>query len=256
MRVVLTLIFLAALAWADTFKLYLKEGGYHSVTEYKVLEDRVRYYSAERGDWEEIPLELVDLKKTEGERKARVEAEKKDAAIEDAEEKFDRALKREISRIPVDSGVYFVENDKVVEVKTAEMKMRGDKKRSFLKAMSPLPIISNKAVLELPGENSAVSVPDPAQNFYFRIANVQRFSIVRLKPGKGVREVAIWTRQPVTNLVAFEMDLVEVFRQQLSDDLYKVWPTKPLTPGEYAMVQYAEGEGEIQIWDFRVPAKN
>ncbi|QOY89709.1 hypothetical protein [Paludibaculum fermentans] len=256
MRVVLTLIFLAALAWADTFKLYLKEGGYHSVTEYKVLEDRVRYYSAERGDWEEIPLDLVDLKKTEGERKSRVEAEKKDAAIEDAEEKFDRALKREISRIPVDSGVYFVENDKVVEVKTAEMKMRGDKKRSILKAMSPLPIISNKAVLELPGENSAVSVPELVPNFYFRIANVQRFSIVRLKPGKGTREVAVWIRQPVTNLVSFEMDLVEVFRQQLSDDLYKVWPTKPLTPGEYAMVQYAEGEGEIQIWDFRVLAKN
>lgn len=254
MRVVFTLVFLAALAWADTFRLYLKEGGYHSVTEYKVLEDRVRYYSAERGDWEEIPLDLVDLKKTEGERKARVEAEKKDAAMSDAEEKFDRALKREIARIPVDPGVYFVENEKVVEVKTAEMKMRGDKKRSILKAMSPLPIVANKAILELTGENANVSVPEPAPNFYFRIANVQRFSIVRLKAGKGTRQVAVWTREPVTNLVSFDMDMVEVFRQQLSDDLYKVWPTKPLAPGEYAMVQYAEGEGEIQIWDFRVPA--
>lgn len=254
MRVVLTFLFLAALAWADTFKLYLKEGGYHSVTEYKVLEDRVRYYSAERGEWEEIPLDMVDLKKTEGERKARVEAEKKDAAIEDAEEKFDRALKREISQIPVDPGVYFVEDGKVVEVKTAEMKMRGDKKRSFLKAMSPLPIVANKAVLELPGDNATVSVPLPTPNFYFRIANVQRFSIVRLKTEKGARQVAIWNRLPVTNEVTFQMDLVEVFRQQLSDDLYKVWPTKPLAPGEYAMVQYAEGEGEIQIWDFRVTA--
>lgn len=254
MRVVLIALILAALAWGDTFKLYLKEGGYHTVTEYKVLEDRVRYYSAERGEWEDIPLDMVDLKKTEGERKARIETEKKDAALEDAEEKFDRALKREISQIPVDPGVYFVENAKVTEVKTAEMKMRGDKKRSILKAMSPLPIVSKKAILELPGDNAAVSVPGQTPNFYFRIANVQRFSIVRLKSEKGARQVAIWTRLPVTNEVTFEMDLVDVFRQQLSDDLYKVWPSKPLAPGEYAMVQYAEGEGEIQVWDFRVAA--
>ena len=87
----------------------------------------------------------------------------------------------------------------------------------------------------------------------------QRFPVRLYQAGRTIQRVETvpaQAGQPVTNLVAFEMDLVEVFRQQLSDDLYKVWPTKPLTPGEYAMVQYAEGEGEIQIWDFRVPAKN
>ena len=55
-------------------------------------------------------VDLIDLKKTEGERKSRVEADKKDASIEDAEEKFDRAVKREISRI------WARENDAVAEV--------------------------------------------------------------------------------------------------------------------------------------------
>ena len=42
-------------------------------------------------------------------------------------------------------------------------------------------------------------------------------------------------------------------RQQLRDNLYKLWPTQPLSPGEYAVVQYVEGDGQIQVWDFRVP---
>jgi hypothetical protein len=254
MRVAFLALLFAAIALADNFKLYLTEGGHHLVREYQVLTDRVRYYSIERSDWEELPLAMVDLKKTESERKTRVEEEKKLAAFDDAEEKFDREVKREIARIPVDPGVYFVEGQKVVDLKAPEVKMVKDRKRSILKAMSPLPVVNGKAKLEITGEQSAVTIAEEKPNLYFRIADMQRFTIIRLKPGKGVREVATWTSQPVTNLVAFEMDIIDVFRQQLKDDLYKVWPTKPLTPGEYALVQYVEGDGQIQLWDFRVTA--
>jgi len=48
-------------------RLYLKDGSYHLVREYKVSGDRVRYYSVERSAWEEIPLGLVDIEKTEKE---------------------------------------------------------------------------------------------------------------------------------------------------------------------------------------------
>jgi len=252
MRVAILALLFAAIALADNFKLYLTDGGHHIVREYQVLTDRVRYYSIERSDWEELPLDMVDLKKTESERKTRVEEEKKLAAFDDAEEKFDREVKREIARIPVDPGVYFVEGQKVVDLKAPEVKMVKDRKRSILKAMSPLPVVNGKAKLEITGEQSAITIAEEKPNLYFRIADMQRFTIIRLKPGKGVREVATWMSQPVTNLVAFEMDIIDVFRQQLKDDLYKVWPTKPLTPGEYALVQYVEGDGQIQLWDFRV----
>ena len=49
---------------AQRVTLYLKGGGDMLVREYEVQEDRVRYYSLERSQWEEIPLELVDLEKT------------------------------------------------------------------------------------------------------------------------------------------------------------------------------------------------
>ena len=59
MRVARFLIFfLAFAAFAANIKLYLKDGDSHLVREYEVKGDRVRYYSVERGDWEEIPLAL------------------------------------------------------------------------------------------------------------------------------------------------------------------------------------------------------
>ncbi|NWF84239.1 MAG: hypothetical protein HXY18_10455 [Bryobacteraceae bacterium] len=246
---------LLALASFENFRLYLTDGSFHMVREYKVEEDRVRYYSIERGDWEELPLTLVDLKKTEAERGKRAEEEKRRAALEDAEEKFERAAAAEIAKIPQEPGIYFVHENKLVTVPAAEIKVVSDKKRSILKVLTPIPIVPGKARLEVEKEHAAISAPSAMPNFYFRIAESQRFGIVRMKPLKGARQVAIWQMEPVSKQVFFEMDLIEIFRQQLRGDLYKFWPQKDLAPGEYAVVQYTEGEGYIQAWDFRVEGK-
>ena len=36
----------------------------------------------------------------------------------------------------------------------------------------------------------------------------------------------------------------------MAEGLYKIWPEKHLTPGQYAVVEYTEGKVNIQIWDF------
>ena len=51
---------------------------------------------------------------------------------------------------------------------------------------------------------------------------------------------------------AGEPVIVEAFRQQLADRLFKMWTTVDLEPGEYALVQYTEGKMNLQIWDFRI----
>lgn len=251
MRRLLVLVLLAVSGLlAATVRLYLKDGTYHLVREYKVEGDRVSYYSTERSDWEQIPLELVDLKRTEKENAERVEREKRHAAEISVEEAVERAAREERERVPVTPGVYLVEGSELRTIPQAESNIQTNKKRSILKVLSPVPVFSGKSTVELDGETSKNAVSRERPEFYVRLSTDERFGIVRLKTKKNARIVQTWHLIPVSNELIEEQDDVEVFRQQLSEGLFKIWPVKPLEPGEYAIIEYTLGKGNIQVWDF------
>lgn len=255
MRALALLLSFAVLCGAQQIRLYLKDGGFHVVREYKVVDDRVRYYSVERSDWEEIPTDLVDLQRTQEELGVKTEAEKRDAALADAEEKFEREQAAEIARIPMNPGAYLASEGKVEPIKQAELKMVTDKKRSVLKALSPIPIVAGKSTLEIDGPNASLVLSDPRPYFYFRLDRTERFGIVRLKPTrKSARIVETLQIVPVSNEIFAERDEIECFRQQFRDGLFKIWPVKPLDPGEYAVIEYTVGDTQTQAWDFRIVA--
>lgn len=253
-RLLTALLAVAFALQAANIRLFLTDGTAHVVREYKVEGDRVRFYSVEREDWEEVPLALVDLKKTQGEAAARDDERKAAAKAYDEEEKFDREQKREIERIPYNAGVYQLAGETVKTVAQAEMKVVNNKRRSILKAMAPIPVIAGKANLEVDGDTSKFPVDSRRPEFYIRLANEERFGILRAKPGKGSRVMQVWNKIPVANEIVEEMDQVETFKKQLADGVYRIWPTKPLEPGEYAVYEYTEGKGNTQLWDFTVPA--
>jgi hypothetical protein len=240
------------LAAAD-LKLYLKEGGYHTVREYEIKPDRVRFFSIERAEWEEMPLDLVDLKKTQAEQKRRetteVEQKKADAAERDAE----RTQRREAAAIPGDPGVYWIDKGNVIALKTAEVKVVTDKRRNLLKILSPIPMVAGKSTLEVDGRTSQRPIPHQLPELYLRLDQPERFTIVRCSPGKeGTRIVERWSVIPISKELVQERDEVDVFRYQVGEGLYKVWPQKPMLPGEYAFIQFTDGKGNVQVWDFTV----
>ncbi|HUJ23122.1 MAG TPA: hypothetical protein VLX58_16435 [Bryobacteraceae bacterium] len=251
-RVLAALVFFAVSALAGNVKLYLKDGSYQLVREYSIQQDRVHYYSVERSDWEDIPLSLVDLKRTEAELVERKEAVQADLKAVEAEEKFEREMMREKSKIPQDPGTYQLIDGKELRIlHLAESKVHNNKRRSVLKAMSPIPMVTGKATVELDNPHSKYNVESDTPEFYIQLSAEQQFGIIRLEPHDNIRIAEKVTIIPVTKEVVEEPEQVEVFRKQLdTNGLYKIWPQKPLDPGEYAVVEYTPGKMNMQIWDF------
>ena len=233
-----------------TIKLYLKDGTYQLVREYKVEGDRVRFFSTDRGEWEEIPASMADLEKTKAEIKQREESTREEGAALDAEEKAEREARKEVERVPVEQGVYLIENDKLTPIKPAESKVVTNKRRSILKAMSPIPLVPGKATVELDGPHATLGTANRSPEFYIRLSSEERFAIVRLSERRGNRVVEKLTIIPVANETEEERDTIETFRHQVGDMLFKIWPEKPLEPGEYAVVEFTEGKVNMQVWDF------
>ncbi|HEV8144908.1 MAG TPA: hypothetical protein VGP79_00930 [Bryobacteraceae bacterium] len=255
---VVILLFLCGLAgFAETIKLYLKDGTFQLVREYQVQPDRVRYYSTERSDWEEIPKELVDLDRTKKEAAEREVVVREEAKAQEEEDKAERQMKQEIAAVPQDPGAYYLHGDKLDPLKEAEAKVVTDKKRSVLKVLSPIPIVSGKGTLEVDGESALFKITEDRPEFYFRLATEERFGIIKLTPKKGARVVEKLAIIPVSNEVVEEQIEIETFKKQVGELVFKIWPTKPLEPGEYALIEFTPVEisGKsisVRAWDFSV----
>jgi len=255
MRLLSLFLVLAATLLAANFKLYLKDGTFHVVREYKVDGERVRYYSVERSDWEEIPAELLDLKRTESENSANAAKLAEQTKIISEEDKARRQQEKEIMKIPQDPGAYMIEDNKLRIFPVAESKVHTNKGRSVLKVLSPIPLVAGKATVEVDNSHSTNILKEPRPEIYIQLSADERYGIIKLTPKGEVRIADRLSIVPVTKEVVDEIDEVAIFRKQLTDNfLYKIWPEEPLANGEYAVVQFTPGKTNMQIWDFAVKA--
>lgn len=273
------LVFISTLALAQAAKrLILKDGSYQSVTKYEIQGDRVRYYSAERFDWEEMPKDLVDWPATEKYQKDLQSEVAHSAEQIDKETEEDRA--EEIARTPQvapnlrlpDGGGVFVMDyyrnvPELIELQQATSEVNTDRKGNILRATIN-PLASNKQKIEVPGSHSKVQVHVPRPEIFVNVDDApdsgagksgksddappsksHRYRLVRMEGKKDSRVVGN-LKVSLTGKTSQEETFVPTEGEPMSGGWVKVTPVNDLAPGEYALVEMlGEKEMNLYVWD-------
>jgi hypothetical protein len=159
-------------------RLILKDGSYQLVTKYEVKGDRVRYQSAERDDWEELPSSLVDWPATEKYEKERATSSIPEASAIDKETEADREAELahlpQVApglRLPEDSGVFLLDNfqgqPQLVEIQQAEGDVKSNARANILRGA--IPMAAAKQTIELDGEHASVHAHVAVPSIYINI---------------------------------------------------------------------------------------
>ena len=260
-------------------RLILKDGSYQLVTKYEIKGDRVRYMSAERDDWEELPTSLVDWPATEKYEKERAAGSAVPEAVQlDKEIEHDREVEAaqlpQVApglRLPQDSGVFLLDSfqgeAQILEVQQSAGDVVRNTKANILRgALNP--VAGMKQSIELEGAHAAVQshvdfpalyikiddTPDPAspkdsarasqgpQQPQQASVPFDHFRVVRVEVKSGRRIVGDVKRQ-ATGKISQEQHVVKTTIDRVSGGWLKLTPIESLAPGEYALVEMANQEG-------------
>jgi hypothetical protein len=264
-------------------KLMLKDGNFQLVRSYERNGERVRYFSVERGDWEEIPAAMVDWEATE---KARIADEKADAALVKKVQAQEQA-RQAVSVVDVDAsltvgqgvflpngeGMFAVAGKTVTPLEQVGAQTRSDKKRVIAQVISPIPIIPGKRNVEIPGAASKirVSIASGPPEFYLREVAPDPDNPTAIwqssRPGMDGPEVQL-VRATVKGgkrrlesiksmfgqKVSSEMNTISIQRWEIAKNVYRFTLSEPLPPGEYALAEILPDGLNIFVWDFGVDA--
>jgi hypothetical protein len=161
-------------------RLILKDGSYQSVSKYEIKGERVRYLSAERGEWEEIPKSMVDWPATEKYEKDRASgASTPEAAEIDKELEADREAQEALSpqvvpglALPEEGGVFLLDTyesrPELVPLDQRGGAINKNMKGNILRA-AVNPLASAHQTVEVPGKHSPVQAHVQVPSLYINI---------------------------------------------------------------------------------------
>ena len=268
-------------------RLILKDGTYQSVTKYEVKGDRVRYESADREEWEEIPKDLIDWKATDEFNAGRAKATDSKESLEldkEAEEelKAEEARTPEVApglRLPDDGGVVLLDvfqgDPQLVEIPQNGGELnRNMGKNILLGAINPM--AGQKETVELEHAVAAVQAhsgrpvifigPPPDDPGAAAVKqehgapdgdaqSPERFRLVKAEVKEDARVVGV-VKVAITGKVSQTQKFVETSNEAMAGGWVKITPAKDLSPGEYAVVEMLGKAGmNLYVWDFGVSPK-
>ncbi len=262
-------------------RIILKDGSFQLATKYEVKGDRVRYLSAERGEWEELPTSIVDWDATDKFEKDRgsgaptPEAKVLDKELEE-EQKAEEAKQPHVApglRLPEEGGVLLLDSyqgqSQLVELEQSDGEISKNTKSNILRAAIN-PLASAKQTIELPGIHAKTQAHTKLPTVYVNVLPPEksdaetrqqpegpqqafdRFKIVRMQTKNGKRIVGD-IKIAIYGKVSQEQKLVATDARELTGGWVKVTPTAELAPGEYAVVETLGQQGlNLFVWDFGV----
>jgi hypothetical protein len=264
---VLLLLLAGGLQAQAVKRLILTDGSYQAVTEWQRQGDRVRYYSAERGEWEELPAALVDWKATDAfnsERAHAAEDELKQVTADEVAARKEAALNHpEVApglRLPPEGGVFVFEEQggkpELQKVESTKVEVNDHEGGNILKR-SVIPIATVLQTVELKGPAAKLRLHTHAPALFVDVEDEHApipgdaFRLVRLEHKKGMRVVA--TNKSGLHGESSNEKFVHTRAEKFSGDWWKIIPLEDLAPGEYALViSSSQGDEGPQVWDFGV----
>jgi hypothetical protein len=248
---------------AATIKLCMKDGSYQLVSSYEVRGDRVRYYSLERSEWEEVPKALVDFEATqraEEEEKAAHKKELQEAKkIDEERHEKPENLGYEVApgvRLPQEEGVYTYDGLRVIRLIQSSAELMTDKRRAALMLALPGPFLKSQTFVVLPAPKAAVRLAQPQPVFYVQSAGGlgAKLELIQVKPGKEARLVEkVESRGGIGKPTELRA-AVPLERAEVAPGVYKLKPTRALEPGEYALGELIQEKLNLDLWDFGIGA--
>jgi hypothetical protein len=242
-------------------KLYLKDGSYQIVKSYQVEGDRVRYYSLERSDWEEVPRAMVDFEATrraESEERAKQQEELQQAHKID-EEHFERTGPQGLEvapniHLPGDEGVFAFDGTRVIRMVQSPAQIVRDKKRFALALALPAPLLKSRDLAVLEGPRAAISISNLRPTFYAQFAdgagaNLQLIPVQSTKNERVLEKIQSGIGVGKSGEVR---EAIPLERVQVKPGIFKLRPTQPLPPGQYALGELMEKKLNLDVWDFGI----
>ncbi len=263
-------------------RLVMKDGSYQAVVRYEIKGDRVRYLSAERYEWEEVPYSMVDWAATKKWEQERVTTGNPDIRAADAEEQAEKQKEEALSptvapglRLPFNGGVMLMDvysgRPGLIELQQSGSEINKNTKGNILRAAIN-PLASARQSIELKGPHAQVQAHVTQPVIYANVGNAeptdaqsaggpparelpvaQKYRIVRLESKKGNRIVGN-IKVTLTGKVSQQQALMPTLVEQVSNGpWYKISPASPLAPGEYAIVEMLpDDQINLYVWDFGV----
>jgi hypothetical protein len=163
-----------------TRRLILKDGSYQIVTKYEIQGDRVHYYSAERGEWEDVPDSLIDWEATNKYERDRAagkmspEAQALDREME-AERQQDEAESPHVApglRLPPEGGVYaldtYLSEPELLPLDQSNGEINRHVGRNVLRSAIN-PVAGSKRTIELHGPRANIQVHASLPTIYINL---------------------------------------------------------------------------------------